>query len=488
MGTGAVRDYIAAMWMKYQAASREFKSEILDSVCLTLDIHRKSANRLMAAPNVPQMRRKSGSRQQKYSVDARRWLVHLWLRMGRMCAKRLKAALPEWLPFYLEQTLSENIRAELLKMGTSTMDRILKPVRAQLRRKSNTGTKPSKHLSVVPLRPLGKKIDEFGHIEIDGVAHCGGELSGGHAWTITMVDILSGWTVAHVVERKEGHLVAKALQEMEMQFPFPIKAVYSDNGTEFLNEYVIDYLKGPFRNVMIEFYRSRPYKKNDQCYVEQKNNTFVRELFGYGRIDDQNAIALMNKIYSEIWSPMNNNFVPQFKTKTRERVGSKYKRTFHKPQTPAERLIESEQINEKVKGVLVSAKMNLNPFLLSSNLKKQTALLWRYIRIDSRWVYDGKTSCTTKCVTEAAKVFREVIGSTGMEGGHQKHQWKGFANAIISTKNRPLCFGDTFVSIPGGSIRGSKMDNHSMVLGNTFIWCSSRTSNKGLIRHTCFKC
>jgi hypothetical protein len=142
------------MWLLYQGLkSKKEKSDVRDSICLTLKIHRKAATRLMRKKQIPQLRRRSGCRLERYSKDTRRWFIHLWLKMGRICARRMKAALPEWLPMYFEADISKSVKNELYAMGTSTMDRILKPIRAQLKRQRNSGTRLSPHISIIPLRP-----------------------------------------------------------------------------------------------------------------------------------------------------------------------------------------------------------------------------------------------------------------------------------------------------------------------------------------------
>ena len=381
MGIEAVREFITVLWMKYQVlTSRDEKRQILDSICITLGIHRKAANRLMIKKEFPTLRRGSGNRKEKFSKDAKRWLVHLWLRMGRMNARKMVAALPEWLPLYVEKELSRGVKNELLFMSASTIDRILKPARAQLKRTSNSGTRKSPHLALIPLRALGIEVHELGHIEVDLVAHCGGSLSGKHAWTVTMTDVFSGWTCARAVLGKDAQTVVAAMQDAVSDFPFHIKAFYFDNGTEFINCTMIEAFEKK-----CELYRSRPYKKNDQAHVEQKNHVFVRELFGYSRVDEQRVVDRMNEIYRNEWQNLQNYFIPSAKTKSKVRVGSKVKRIMELPKTSFDRLMEDLNLSGAVKGHLEEAKMNLNPWTLRAELRRKIRQLWRFFYTETKW-------------------------------------------------------------------------------------------------------
>jgi hypothetical protein len=381
VGIESVREFIMELWLKYQATvHREDKTQILNSICLTLEIHRKAATRLMRKKRPPTLRRGSGNRKAKYCKETKRWFVHLWLRMGRMNARKMVAALPEWLPSYADENISRSIKESLLKMSATTMDRILKPVRAQLKRKSNTGTRAAPHMAAIPLRNLGSKIESLGHIEVDLVAHCGGSLSGAHGWTVTMTDIYSGWTCARVVLGKEAAVVVCAMEEMVADFPFVPVAFYFDNGTEFINGTMIEAFEAK-----IGLYRSRPYKKNDQAHVEQKNHTFVRELFGYTRVEEVEVVEKMNDIYRLVWQDLHNHYVPSAKTIEKVRVGSKIKRKMQKPRTPFDRVLSDQSVPESVKERLREAKKRTGPWWLRTELRKKLRSLWRYFVIATKW-------------------------------------------------------------------------------------------------------
>lgn len=378
----AKREYISILWNWYrQAEKRADKSRLLDEISRNLGIHRKSALRLMGRESAPSLRRGSGSRQPKISAEVKSAIAQLWHKMGRMGSLAMHSALPEWLMFDLE--FSRSLHLEVLKVSARTLERIIKSERAKWKRKHNTGTKRARRpQTLVPLRPLGAKVTEIGHIEIDTVAHCGDSMSGMFAWTVTATDILSNWTDIKTIWGKDARAVCVAMQIMEERSPFRWKAVYADNGTEFINEIVVNHFAKPnSKREAIPVFRCRPYRKNDQAHVEQKNWTHVRSLWGYTRIDYSPAVALMNSVADNLWLPIQNGFVPQRKVVSKVRTGAKLKKTFDKAQTPYERLLarpDSEfSIEEKQR--LIEWKSRLNPFELQRKLKKRTYPIFRLL-------------------------------------------------------------------------------------------------------------
>ena len=260
--------------------------------------------------------------------------------------------------------MNEELRKELLQMSISSIRRFLAKSRCELKRLRNTGTRRGvkPFLAKVPLRNLGEQPTTLGHCEIDCVAHCGGSLSGEFAWTLTVTDLLSGWTECEAVWAKDSYWIGQALRLIEARLPFPLVTLYADNGTEFMNYEVIEKYAKEGRKKALNIYRSRLYKKNDQAYVEQKNYTHVRHLFGYGRIDKKVSIKEMNSIYRKEWRGLQNFFLPQQKLVTKERHGSKLKRRMSLAETPYMRLQEIE-ISSKEK--LAAEKASLCPFRLN---------------------------------------------------------------------------------------------------------------------------
>lgn len=374
MSITAIREYIALLWEKYQEAKKVGKIEILDELCRNLNIHRKSATRLMTAKSSPALKRGQGSGgRQKYSQAAKNELKTLWREMGYLGAVRLKAALPDWLPFYEGPTVNDTIKSELLLMSVATIERTLKDSKADLNRRLNTGTRreKTKHETVVPIKNFTEIPKEPGHCEVDCVAHCGGSISGTFIWTVTLTDMDSGWTECEAIWGKSGFAVRHALMEIEKRLPFKIKGLYFDNGCEFLNDEVIDTFALAGREIPLKVFRGRPYKKNDQPYVEQKNYTHVRQFFGYERLDWKLAQQLMNSVYRGLWRQLQNHFYPQIKLVEKIRCGAKIKRKVGQPKTPYARLMENPFMTEEQKNVLRAEHKPLNPFALRKYLRKK---------------------------------------------------------------------------------------------------------------------
>ena len=376
VSTQTVREYLILIWVQYQVASKKLKSELLDEVVKNTDMHRGSVKRIMSRVSEPEFKRGKGVSVNAYRDEAKRLLKHLWKDMGHMGAKRMKGAIPGWIGKWDHPEADGFICTELEAMSASTIERTLKEEKSKLRRQLNTGTKSNggnKMKTIIPIRELGVKPTVPGHCEIDCVAHCGGSLSGEHIWTLTLTDILTGHTENEALQFKNGFEVMQALHRIEERLPFKIIALYMDNGSEFLNEDVhkrFSLKKNQItREQVIELFRSRPYKKNDQCYVEQKNYTHVRELFGYDRYRGELMVKLMNNIYRKEWRLLSNFFHPQIRLKSKVRHGAKIKKTFFAPATPFENLkpfLSPEKLSE-----LSTQQEKLNPFDLRKKLKRK---------------------------------------------------------------------------------------------------------------------
>ena len=384
MSYQAVKEYLTEIWRQYKKANRPTKSKLLDEVCKNTGMHRKSVIRLFSKKYKPRrFHGFQGGRRSKFSEESKKHLEHLWVEMNYMCPVRMHAALDEWINFYIHNEFNEDIKNEIMSMSVSSINRFLKTARSKLRRKRNSGTRRvRKFITKVPVRDLGVFPVELGHCEIDCVAHCGGSLSGEFAWTLTLTDIVSGWTECESMWGKTGFSVRRALENIENRLPFKLKTLYVDNGSEFLNSDIVDkyVLKG--RKNPIKIFRGRPYKKNDQCYVEQKNYTHVRHLFGYGRVNWQKAVAMMNGIYRKEWSKLQNYFMPQQRLKEKFRVGSKVIRKMSRPITPLQRLQDYLPHEEYRK--LIKNKVKLNPIRLRRAQKCKVVAINRYLKISNQ--------------------------------------------------------------------------------------------------------
>ena len=370
--TEAKWEYVQIMSRRYHGSDRKTKNLILSELEKNLAIHRKSAVRLLGNIKTKKPKEHRG-RQRIYNEFIIVHLKKLWIDMGQICSRRMKKALPRWIKHY---DCPENTKTLLIQMSKSTIDSYLRPYRAQYRRHWNSGTKSGRFIkTIIPLKTLDYNIHGLGVVEADTVHHCGGSLNGVYALTLTVTDILTSWTECRSMWGKSMFGVIACMTDIEKHLPFKVKAVHVDNGNEFLNHQFVRYFQGQERVDKVQIKRGRPYKKNDQCYVEQKNFTHVRELFGWDRYDKKEIIELMNDIYRNEWSILQNLFYPQMKLQTKIRIGAKYKKTYSDPQTPLERVLASDSVPAETKARLVELEKTTNPFELKKSIETKLKII-----------------------------------------------------------------------------------------------------------------
>jgi hypothetical protein len=210
-------------------------------------------------------------------------------------------------------------------------------------------------------------------VEADTVAHCGETTAGDFIYSLTVTDPASGWTENRAVWNKGSAGILAQLKTIEQALPFELASFHADNGTEFLNWPLKQYLDR--RSTPVPFTRSRPYRKNDNAHVEQKNWTHVRQLFGHSRLEHPELVALMNSIYENEARLLRNFFSPSFKLKAKQKQGSRYKRSYEIPETPAERLLKMD-IPEDVKKNIRDLQAELNPLQLAEELERKLRLFF----------------------------------------------------------------------------------------------------------------
>lgn len=348
----------------------------------TRKLNRKSIIRLLNTNLNKPTKKRSGRKKTYNDIDVQS-LKNIWPLMGYMCGKRLKQALKDWIKFF---EFSDEINKKLLKMSPATIDRLLKPFKALIRRKNNTSTIPVKfHIKQkIPLRDKSIKVDKIGNIETDTVVHCGDYIWGTFGNSSTATDLLSGWTEARVTLGKNAELVIKVLEEIEAELPMQMTNLYFDNGTEYINHALVKaFAERVSKPVVIA--RGRSGKSNDQCHIEQKNNVFVRELFGYDRVESLEIIELMNDLYKNEWSQLFNYFYPQMKLIEKDRIGNKCHRKYDKAKTPFDRLIESGQLAPEQERKLKETKSKLNPIHLQQSVQKKLSRIANLIKMQENY-------------------------------------------------------------------------------------------------------
>lgn len=202
-------------------------------------------------------------------------------------------------------------------------------------------------------------------------------MAGSYVNTLTVTDIFTGWTENRACWTKDSKEIKKAIIDIEKTTPIIMKYFDTDCGTEFLNYRVMRHLENRQRPIKLR--KARPYKKNVQCYVEQKNHTHVRNLFGYDRLDCESLVTVMNRIYKKYWNPLHNYFLPSFKLESKERVGGKIKKKFEIPKTPAQRLLETKNYSSYMKNKVKHELSNLDPIDLKRGLEKELKNFYRLL-------------------------------------------------------------------------------------------------------------
>lgn len=377
--------YLNSLSKRYKTANKHEKGKILNELCESSGFHKKHAIRLL---NGLKKKRKSKKKNKgRPSLYPSRLylepLKRIWLASDQPCGKRLKMALPLWLPHYggAHGELEPAIYEGLLSISASTIDRLLASSRVKCKR--FCGTKPGsllkKHIKI--------KTDQWdeeqpGFLEADTVAHCGTSLTGSFAWSITMTDIALGWTELRAVWNKGATGVVAQIEDIENNLPFKILGFDSDNGSEFLNWHLMRYFAMDQDIPRVQFTRSRPYHSDDNAHVEQKNWTHVRQLFGYERFDNRAVVELMNDLYKNEISQMNNYFSPNFKLLEKRRVDATIIKKHSKPATPYQRLMESKHIPEAKKQELTEIYKRLNPFELKKIIQRKLNKIFSMIHTD----------------------------------------------------------------------------------------------------------
>ena len=355
-------EYIEKMRRRYAKAGREYKRRLIDECCEMCGYHRKHAIRVLNAATCAKKGRPGPK--PLYGNAELEVLEDLWLLMDRPCSKLFRANIAIWLPFYeRDHSVAPATRANLQKISPASIDRLLRPVRRKHGSHGLGGTRPNLALKFqIPIRTHHGGIENPGHLQADTVAHSGGSMEGDFVWSLTMTDIHSQWTENRAVWNKGFHGVAEAIQSIEEGLPFKIQGFHSDNGGEFINHHLWRYFRE--RPDPVDFTRTRPDHKDDNAYAEQRNWTHVRQLLGYQRIEGPELIPTINKLY-EAWDQMHNLFCCTQKLKSKAKTGSRYKRSYEKkPMSPAQRLIQSDQVDELTKTFLVEQMTNINPIAL----------------------------------------------------------------------------------------------------------------------------
>jgi|TARA_B100001971_G_C18190958_1_gene538571 hypothetical protein len=375
MKRSSVEEYADAVRGRYQRASREDKKDILDEFTGVTGYHRKAAIRLINTRPKARIEHRRGRRRQ-YGVEVTEGLRVAWEATDRICSKRLKPFLPELIDILQDRgelTVTPQVAQGICQISESTIDRLLGPFRHRGKRRPFSTTKPGSLLkAAIPIRTFGEWDEKRpGFFEVDLVAHCGESTEGLYLNTLSAVDVFTGWVECRGVWGKGQERVGAAVHHIAQRIPFPLVGLDSDNGGEFINYHLYEYCQ---RNE-ITFTRSRPYKKNDNAHVEQKNWSVVRRLIGYDRYTSRPALDQLNRIYGLVRLYVN-FFQPVMQLKHKTRNGAKVHRQYDTAKTPYQRVLDAGILVPEQKLTLERQYHRLNPVKLRAQIDQALDHLW----------------------------------------------------------------------------------------------------------------
>jgi hypothetical protein len=373
------REYLRSIYERYRRGQRTEKSTMLEEFCKVCGYNRKYAIWLLSRP-LPKAgaRRRASVRSASYSKPAIAILAKVWEASGYLCSQRLKAALPQWLPWIKKHfEVNGQLEKDLLTISARQMERRLFSYKRTAKRRLYGTTRPGSLLKhMIPIKTDHWDVTLPDYLEIDLVSHSDPSAAGEFIYTLDCVDIATGWVERAAVMGKGQLGIVAALKQIEQRLPFRLRGIDSDNGSEFINTHLFNFCQQRPTNRRVQFTRSRPYKKDDNAHVEQKNWTHVRKLLGWDRYDTPQALNAINGLYGQL-RVFQNLFQPSMKLSTKTRKGSRVIRRYDQPSTPLQRVLNCSHKAVQPLEVLKSTLKNTDPFELSRDIDQQLEGLYK---------------------------------------------------------------------------------------------------------------
>jgi len=378
MDMQARNQYLRVLRERYlKAKTKKEKTQILNEYCGNTGQARKYVIRKIQ-PGVDLRPKQRKKREENYNGQVKSALARVWEIFDYPCGQRLKPILEVEITRLRELgelKVSDEVALKLRSISSATIDRKLKHQREVLHfLQSKGGPKPGSLLKQkIPIRLTKWDTAKVGYVEMDLVVHCGASTFGDYISTLSTTEIYSGWWEGEAIMGKAQESTFQALKEIRKRTPLDWKGLDSDNGGEFINDILYKYC----RKERIEFTRSRPSRKNDNAYIEQKNWTHVRKVLGYLRYDTFAEMKIINDLYRGDLRLYKNLFQPVMKLISKERIGGRVKRKYDVPRSPYQRLMESNQIGEERKRELEAIYRSLNPAQLKRSIDTKLEALYQ---------------------------------------------------------------------------------------------------------------
>jgi hypothetical protein len=379
MSSRGIGELARSRSLEYSRSSRQRKGAILDEFVAASGVKRKTAITLLGSPP-PAKARPRGRPKKRYGTDVSAALEILWAVAGYICSRRFVPALPNLVALVVaegEWGFSESVKSKLLKISVSTCERLLRPHKAAFRPVGQSLTRPGSMLKAqIPVRTWADWSEtEPGFCEMDLVHHCDNDTYGQYVHTLGLTDVILGWTEVQALKNRSETTVLSGVDSIRLRMPYPLKGLDSDCGGEFINAIMYRYCM----DKKIVFTRARTSKKNDQCRIEQKNFSVIRQYVGYDRYEGEEATRALNAFYRAFRLQV--NFLqPCMILTSKERVGAKIRRHYDMAKTPSQRALEHPCVPEESKQALREQLKAIKPIALAKEILRLREELRRYAR------------------------------------------------------------------------------------------------------------
>jgi len=376
MNVNERRKYLQQMYKRYATAKRAERGKLLTEMEQVTGLHRKSLTRLMHAGRLerkPRGKQRTGT----YGLAVKQVIVRVWESRDYLCAERLTPGLlsmAQHLARFEPLGLTSQVEEQLATISRATVARLLRKHRPQVRRLPQKGAERANSATAgVPMGRIAWDIGDPGHFEVDLVYHSGPRLAGLHGHTLQLIDVATSWSERVAVLGRGQQAMEGGFEHIVERVPFPIKQLHPDNGSEFFNAHLVRYWKD--KVTVVQLSRSRPWHKNDNRFVEHKNDTLVRQYLGDLRLETPEQIAALNALYEDMWLYYN-LFQPVLHLSEKRLVGDKVVRKWDAAQTPYERLLASGILKSEQQAHLQQLYEHTNPFHLRQEIYAGLTQLW----------------------------------------------------------------------------------------------------------------